>query len=297
MIRIPLLRRLHFLFTHPGFRDAPATVLGRCAVLARHLASRRPLTFPISRGGERVRVPASLRYTSSATFLMRDWCEPELRHLDVLLEPGAVFLDVGANIGLYSLRAATLVGPGGRVVAVEPGASALQSLRENLALNPDLAPRITVIAAALSDRAGSASLYHVAAGHDPQAFSLLADGTADAAETVETQTLDGLVSRLGLGRLDLVKMDVEGAEPMVIDGARRCLETLRPTVVFEMNSTIVGRGGADPGAGSGAGRADAAWQRLAALGYRFFRMRDRRLEPLGAPPSEFCNVVARPPAG
>lgn len=280
-----LARRLRFLFGHPGFRAEPFAVLGRGVGFAGHLLLRRPLTFPLSRGGERLQVPPSLRYTSSATFLLRDWCEPELRRLDSLLRPGAVFLDVGANIGLYTLRAATLVGDSGRVVAVEPSREALAALRVNLTLNPALAPRVTVVEAALSDVDGAGRLYHVAAGHDPQSFSLLADGTAQESEPVTVETLDGLVERLGLARLDLVKLDVEGAEPLVLAGAARTLEQLRPSFIIEMNSAILSRAEVV---------GDAAWRRLDEAGYAFFRLLNGRLESITQPPREFCNVVAQP---
>lgn len=281
-----VLRRLRILLTHSAFREAPLTVLWRCATMALSLPSRRRLVFPLSRDGERVQVSASLRYTPLATFLLRDWCEPELHYLDSLLSEDAVFMDVGANAGLYTLRAATLVGPKGRVVSVEPGRAALEMLRTNIALNPTLASRISLFPVALSDVAGSATLYHVAEGYDPQAFSLFADGTAQAAETVETRTLDDLVRDLGLTRLDLVKLDVEGAEALVLEGAVGTLERLRPTVIFEVNSTILAR---TPVAH------DAAWSKLTALGYSFFRLVDGTLRPVAELPADFGNLIARPP--
>ncbi|WP_328702987.1 FkbM family methyltransferase [Arenibaculum pallidiluteum] len=280
-----MLRRLRKLLNHPGFRAEPAAVLTRAALWAGCVALRKRPVFSLTREGERLRVPSDLRYTSVSAFVLRDWSEPELRELHRFVRPGDVFVDVGANIGLYSLKAARLAGPTGRVVAVEPGRTAADLLEENLALNrhANVAAHVAVVRKALSDRSGEATLHHIAAGNDPQAFSLLTDGSAPGAERVETTTLDALAAQLGLPRVDCVKIDVEGAEPLVIDGGREVLTRWRPTIIFEVNSAIALRQ---------AGTADGAWTRLAALGYRFSRLTDGALAPISAFPRDFCNVVA-----
>lgn len=286
MTKFGIIRRFSFLFRHPGFTAAPTTVIFRGIQLVFHLVFRRPLTFPISPGGEIIQVPARTRYTSTATFLFRDWCEPELRHLDKMLKPGDIFLDVGANIGIFSLRAANLVGPNGRVLAIEPGEEALKGLDANIALNPELAERITVIRAALSNRQGTANLYHTAGGHDPQAYSLIQNDADLAAESVATTTLDAVIKEHGLSKVDLIKLDVEGLEPLVIDGGAHAAGTLRPSWIIEMNSTILKGAEID---------SDSAWDRLKGHGYAFSQMGDDgTLTPIASPPTTFCNVVARP---
>ena len=125
-----------------------------------------------------MRAPADLRYTTITAFLLRDWVEPELRQLQRLLSPGDVFIDVGANVGLYALKAARLVGPTGRVLALEPGAEAFGHLTSNLALNDFAWAEPMKVAA--SDTAGEAVLHHVPLGNDPQAFSLIANARAEA---------------------------------------------------------------------------------------------------------------------
>lgn len=278
-----LARKVRLLTAHPAFRHEPAAVLGRCAVLLAHAALSRPLTFALTGDGERLTVPGNLRYTTATSYLLRDRLEPELHHLAALIGRNGVFIDIGANIGVYSLRAASLVGPGGRVIAVEPGADALAGLRRNLALNPQLA--ITVVPKAMSDHEGEATLHHVGAGYDPQAYSLLPDATASEGETVPLTTLDALCRAEGLTRVDCIKIDAEGVEPQVLAGGRETLAALRPTVIMEMNSNILG------------GRHDVterAWRFLTDLGYAFHRVIGDALVPLSAPPDGFCNVVARP---
>lgn len=281
----PFLLRLYHLLTHPGFRAEPMHVLARAALWAGYVALKRSPVFDLTGGGERMRVPSDLRYTSVTSFVLRDWTEPELRELHQFVRPGSVFVDVGANIGLYTLKAARLAGPQGMVVAVEPGELAVGRLTDNVALNAGsgrFAP-VRIVRKALSDRNGTAVLHHVMAGGDLQAFSLLGDDTTAEGETVELATLDTLVEELGLPRIDCIKMDVEGAEPMVVDGARRSLERWHPTIFFEVNTAILHRRGE---------RTDGCWTRLAALGYRFWRLNHGRLEPLSQVPADFCNVVA-----
>ncbi|KAA0680654.1 FkbM family methyltransferase [Roseomonas genomospecies 6] len=275
------LRRLRRLLTHPGFRAEPLLVLARAAVWLGCVALKRSPRFSLTSGGEQLRVPADLRYTSVTSFVLRDWSEPELRELHQFVSPGGVFIDAGANIGLYTLKAARLAGQEGIVVAVEPGTTAADRLAANVAMNRFATVRL--VRKALSDRNGTAVLHHVSAGGDLQAFSLLGDSATRDGEEVATVTLDTLVEELKLPRIDCIKMDVEGAEPMVVEGARRSLERWHPTILFEVNSAILHRRGE---------RTDGCWERLEAMGYRFWRLQQGRLAPIAEVPSDFCNVVA-----
>ena len=278
-----MLDRLGRLAAQPAFRAEPLHVMWRAGMLAAHVGLRHRPTFRLTQGGERLRTPADLRYTTVTAYLLRDWAEPELRELDQLLKPGDVFIDVGANIGLYTLKAARLVGPEGKVAALEPGHDAYQQLKANLALNDYDWVRPLKIAA--SDEEGVAVLHHVPLGDDPQAFSLVAHPQAVEGETVRTTRLDTLVEQLAFDRIDLIKIDVEGAEPMVLDGATRVLSAQRPAILFECNAHI-------NSGGESAGAAGAAWAGLEAFGYRFYRLANRVFEPADRPPESFCNMLA-----
>lgn len=278
-----LFRRIRKLADQPAFKAEPVTVLTRAVRLAVSNAVGRNPSFDLTRdGGERMRAPADLRYTTITAFLLRDWVEPELRQLQRLLSPGDVFIDVGANIGLYALKAARLVGSTGRVLALEPGAEAYGHLASNIALNTfDWAEPLKIAA---SDKAGEAVLHHVPLGSDPQAFSLVANARAVNGETVETVPLDNLIVRCGLDRVDLIKIDVEGAEPLVIAGAGRVLSEFRPAVIFECNAHI--------NAGGDDGAAGQAWAMLKAAGYCFYRLVEGHFVHIVRLPAEFCNVIA-----
>lgn len=282
-----MFRRIRNLLAEPGFQAEPIQVSLRAALWAANVATGNSPVFRLSAGGEKVRVPPTMRHTSVGTFLLRDWSEPELRHLDLFIKPGDIFIDVGANIGLFTLKAARIAS---RVIAVEPGAEAGGQLKANVALNGYT--NVTIVPKALSDSAGSAVLHHVPLGDDPQAFSLLSGKDAEEGEQVETTTLDLLVRDLDLPRVDVIKMDVEGAEELVVKGAEEVLSRDHPTVLFEANCpTLLERGG----------RNDGAWNALSVHGYRFYRLVWRkvnapRLEPLHAMPDDFGNIIAMHPS-
>ncbi len=149
-----------------------------------------------------------------------------------LLGPRSVVIDVGANVGYYTLTAAVCVGPAGRVIAFEPGPTTAARLRENAALNGF--SNLTIVEAAVSDRPGS-SVFRMAC--DSEASSLY-DGGSDASSCVEVQvtTLDGYVFQSGLDRVDLIKIDAEGAEVAVLRGARQLLSRFDvPQIIIEAN--------------------------------------------------------------
>jgi FkbM family methyltransferase len=131
-----------------------------------------------------------------------------------LLGPGDLFVDVGANVGLYSILALDC---GADVIAVEPGAAARRQLEENLRLNGYAAE---VLAVALSDQAGQSWL----SGPDPTRNALDVSGRGVGATPVAVRTLDDV---LGDRRATGVKVDVEGAERLVVAGAHRALEDRR----------------------------------------------------------------------
>lgn len=277
-----MIDRLMRLLNHPGFRAAPLTVLGRGVALAWVLQRGRNPRFRLSAGGPIVEVPADRRYTTVSAYLMRQHVEPELAALDRFLGVGDVMIDVGANIGLFSLRGAHLVGPSGLVLAVEPGAVSLARLGVNMALNR--LSQLRLVPAALSDRQGEMALYHIPLGDDPQAFSLLAGEAMVASEMVRVTTLDLLSAAEGLTRLDCIKIDVEGAEPLVLAGGLETLRRFHPIIIFEVNAPMTQS-------------SHAAADTLLGLGYRLHRLHGGRLQPVATIPAEHGNLVAVHPDG
>ncbi len=155
--------------------------------------------------------------------------EPELRALEWLLAPGDTVVDVGASTGIYSVRAARLVGPAGRVLALEPNPAMAALARANAAANG--LGQVTVQEVAASDRAERAPLFEHRGR--PNAYGLVVRAPGTPSFPVATDTLDALVAAAGLERLAVLKVDVEGAEAAVLAGAASVLAAHRPAVIAE----------------------------------------------------------------
>ncbi len=164
----------------------------------------------------------------------------------VLPDRGAVIWDAGAHIGFHTLGFATAVGPSGRVVGFEPNPSNRARLQQNLERNPDLASRIDILPCALSDRDGeSAFIFSREIDSGASSMSFLAgttphvdSGRSSQWETtvVALRTLDGIIRDGNAPRPDVIKIDVEGAELLVLRGAAETLRTAPTTVIVEAHS-------------------------------------------------------------
>jgi FkbM family methyltransferase len=142
------------------------------------------------------------------------------------LEPGDVFIDVGANIGLYSILAARKVGSTGRVLAFEPSSREFTRLLANLALND--ARAVTPFSTALSSTPGFFE-FHIAPTHTGLNTLKVSDATEHAFRNARVQTVgvlrfdDAIAPLLDGKRVKLVKIDVEGAEMEVLLGMESSL--------------------------------------------------------------------------
>jgi len=208
-----------------------------------------------------------------------------------LLAPGSVFFDVGANAGVFSVAASRWVTPGGHIYAFEPSPREYGRLLDNIQLNV-LEAIVTPVRAAMSAAAGRAMLRIASAqygGLNTLGSQFPYDGVDTAAvEEVEVTTLDAFVDRHALGRVDVVKMDIEGAEAAALAGAVSTLRQFRPALVLELFSRSL--------AANGAGISDVE-QRLRDADYRCFRIDDETAALLPVPDLtglDEQNVVALP---
>jgi FkbM family methyltransferase len=148
------------------------------------------------------------------------------------LRPGWHCLDVGANHGYYTLVMADAVGPEGRVVPVEPTPRLAELLRETLDVNGF--PHVAVAQQAATDTAGETLQLVVPARRSLNARLSREAGPTDAVVEVQSITIDALTE--DWPRVDLIKIDVEGAEESVWQGMQRTLsDNSELVVLLELN--------------------------------------------------------------
>lgn len=185
-------------------------------------------------GGERVRLLPEYRFVT--------WNPAEYEAFRAASAPGGVALDVGANVGAYTLLFGRWMRPGGRVYAFEPAPDAFGGLVRQVLLN-ELREVVTPVCAAVSSTSGSAAL--VADGFAgtnrlaPPSSDPSSSGAPSAGTRVETVSLDDFCAREGITPT-VIKIDVEGAELEVLRGARRTLRRVGAglEVFVEMHPTL-----------------------------------------------------------
>jgi FkbM family methyltransferase len=128
---------------------------------------------------------------------------------------GDTVVDIGAYVGMYTIKAAGFVGSGGLVVAVEPLPDNLAYLEKNV--SP--VPNIKVARMALSDYTGVGKLYH-----SPSTAAHSMAYVRDNYTEVSVTTLDKMVANMGITKVDYIKMDAEGSDMAVLRGAKNTLQ-------------------------------------------------------------------------
>jgi len=172
--------------------------------------------------------------------------EPDvIRFIELELRRGDLFVDIGAHIGVHALSAARRLRElgGGQVIAFEPAHDSATKIRRAAARNH---LDVTVVETALSDAPGTAELRTDPDYGLDDAGVRSQYGSGEVVQQISLKPFDAWADEVGLPRLDLVKIDVEGAEPRVFEGMRRSLARLRPrALVVELKATTLERAGTD----------------------------------------------------
>jgi FkbM family methyltransferase len=196
-------------------------------------------------------VPPSLSAITTYVLLEQEaWFEKEVAFLHRWIHPGMSVIDIGANVGVYSVPLAGLVGPTGRVFAFEPASEPRGLLERSRVVNR--LDNLEILAAALSDgeREGTLSL-----GTSSELNSLSGTGSG---ERVRITSLDAQELERGWRSPDFVKIDAEGEENRILAGGRNFFSRHSPLVMFEIR------------AGNAINR--SLGPAFAAMGYDLFRL-------------------------
>ena len=173
-------------------------------------------------------------------YVLREEIEPEFTHLEQFLDTDGVFLDIGANTGIYTIKAAKHYSAGsGLVIAMEPFPDVLATLYRSIQANGFHNVHLRNACAGAST--GTASFW-LNAG-TPHTFSLLKRDNAASSLSSLVLSVDDLLRWEGVERLDYMKIDVEGAEAVVLEGAKESIARFRPIIqaeitINELNFTL-----------------------------------------------------------
>ena len=175
--------------------------------VSRLIERLRPGPIDATFRGASFRVYLGDTTTEWAILLYADYNKAEFDFLAAGLGPGGVFVDVGANVGLYSLSLARLVGPAGRVVAIEPDRDSLGRLRANGTASG--AANVVIVPVAAGDREGEVRFQH----DDNLGLSQVSES---ATLRVPMRPLAAIVAEAGVDHVDALKIDIEGFEDRVL---------------------------------------------------------------------------------
>jgi FkbM family methyltransferase len=174
-------------------------------------------------------VPGRLDSITTYVLLEQErWFEKELGFLSRWLKPGMTAIDIGANLGVYSLPLARLVGPQGRVFAYEPGSEARSLLTRSRVINA--AANLQILGSALSDHEREGRLVF------GPSSELNALGDGGEGEAVHVTNLDRESAVHGWGSPDFVKIDAEGEEERILAGGREFFGENSPLIMFEIKA-------------------------------------------------------------
>ena len=247
-------------FDNPAWRSTPLrTGLNVAMSLVRRRASQLSRAV-VSYDDGRSSIYADLRTPLGLGLYRYGHRDADIALIGRLLGPDDVFIDGGANIGLFTLVAADRVGPNGKVIAFEPARAVRMCLLENVVLNRF--SQVEVLPFALSSVPGEASFRAFEPGSAGLNHLCPTPGELGQIETVALTTLDAALLPHDQQHLKLIKLDLEGAEHAALLGASRTLTESRPDILIEVEPSHLLRMGTT---------ADALMALLRDYGYAFYR--------------------------
>lgn len=191
-----------------------------------------------------------------------------------------VFIDIGANTGYYSLMA-SVVNKEIEVHAFEPAQGPLHYLKRNVALN-NLEKKISVHPIALSEKSGSVNFYEVRnrkysyLPHNLGGVGSLMKDESKSAYSVNVETLDTFANERSLSSVDLIKIDTEGTEYLILEGAEETIKKFQPIIICETLFNKI---------------EDKLEGIMKNHGYLFFNYKDGELNEMNTLSREFDNGV------
>jgi FkbM family methyltransferase len=173
-------------------------------------------------------------------YFLGEYEEPEILFLEKTLRPGDVFIDGGANIGLFTLVASRAVGDAGKIFAFEAAKENFERLSYQLQLNG--CKNVNALHLALSDSPGQIEIKIHQKNNNSGMTGAYLD-VYSSSELTPATSLDDFVATAGLTELALIKLDIEGGEFRAVKGMVKTLEKFRPVLMVEFEPALLKRAG------------------------------------------------------
>lgn len=263
--RLELLQRLAVTLVAGYLRHTPITkgrwrLTNTFLALLRSIGGRMGERLVTTRSGFKLNVDLG-EWIGQHIYITGNFEPPTAHLVSSLLYEGDTMIDVGANIGFFTLLASRKVGPSGKVCAFEPVPSTCAAMERNLSINGIV--NVIVHEIALSNLTGTVTI-HEGPARNRGLSSIRPISNASGRHSVPVAAFDSLeVSR---GPIHLIKIDVEGAEQLVIEGAMECLRRNRPHLIIEITDGFLQEFGHS---------AMTLHQKLQGLGYKMYQITDQ----------------------
>jgi len=263
----PTLEKLQYVLRQPAFKQSPTKVIFRIMKWQLFRLLKKPVLFKFDKS-----IYMKL-YTDDDDVATRtyycDYHEPKIfSFLDRYLKDGMVYVDVGANIGVYTLFAAKHVGITGKVLAFEPQPKTFSRLIENIKLSK--LANIIAEQVAVGEKEGELEIV-IDEDYSSISYTKHIDSKISAKNVCRMITLDTYFEAHQINSIDYLKIDVEGFESYVLRGAEQILKTKIPAIIqLELIERFQNRSGSST---------KMICQLLMSWGYRLFNLEDHSLKP------------------
>lgn len=215
-------------------------------------------------------------------YITGEYETPTSRLFRELIQSGENILDIGANIGYFSLLSLSLVGPDGRVYAFEASPHIAAILKSNIVLN-NIGSNFTLFELAVANKQGTLTFHEAQDDHlGISSIRDLGDRTRSSI-VVPAIPIDKIAH--SLRTIKLIKLDIEGAELLALEGMVGLLQRDKPYVIFELTDQYLRQV---------YGSQEEVIEFLKGLDYELFRIEHESLPKLTQPPTSQCNVLAAP---
>jgi FkbM family methyltransferase len=210
--------------------------------------------------------------------------------LQKTLSPDSILFDIGANIGEYTLFAASMINDNGHIYSFEPVQKMYEQLQENISLNPHLKNKITPIKKGIGLRKEKLPIYDDVNTTNDGLFSLHQKNFIEAKiiEEIEIDSLDNIFNTLNINIVHYIKIDVEGNELFVLQGGINTIKKFKTTLMIEISEKNFNAAGYS---------SKDLLSLLKELDYSIYLIQKRgKLKPINNDSDlpAFCNIIAMP---